>query len=182
MEYNAVMTGAKTIGGRKMKIKELVIGALLAALAIMIPVAFGGVLGITIPPFSATLASHVPVMLSMAISPWVALIVAAGSAFGFLLKLGPIVAARALMHVIFAVTGAILIKKGYSLRTTLLITLPIHALSEALIVIPFGFSLYDIGIVVGVGTALHHFIDGIITLSVFGLLKVGMQSAQVFKA
>ncbi|NLT95365.1 MAG: ECF transporter S component [Clostridia bacterium] len=153
-----------------MKVKELVLGALLTALALLIPLAFGGLLGITIPPFSATLASHVPVMLAMLINPLVAFIVGAGSAFGFLLKLGPIIGARAFMHVIFAVTGAFMIKKGFSLRTVLIATLPIHAFSEALIVIPFGFSLYDAGVVIGIGTALHHGIDAGITLAVYALL------------
>jgi niacin transporter len=153
-----------------MKVKELVLGALLTALALLIPLAFGGILGITIPPFSATLASHVPVMLAMLVNPLVAFVVGAGSAFGFLLKLGPIVGARAFMHVFFAVIGAMMIKKGYSLRTTLMATLPIHAFSEALIVIPFGFSLYDAGLVIGIGTALHHGIDALITLAVYTLL------------
>ena len=66
-----------------MKVKELVLGALLTALALLIPLAFGGILGITIPPFSATLASHVPVMLAMLVNPLVAFVVGAGSAFGF---------------------------------------------------------------------------------------------------
>ncbi|MEG0371293.1 MAG: ECF transporter S component, partial [Clostridium sp.] len=41
-----------------MKIRKMVITALLMSLAIIIPVAFGGFLRIVIPPFSATLASH----------------------------------------------------------------------------------------------------------------------------
>jgi len=153
-----------------MKIKDLVLGALLTALALMIPLAFGGFLGVTIPPFSATVASHVPVMLAMLVNPLVAFIVGAGSAFGFLIKLGPIIGARALMHAIFAVIGAMMIKRGYSFRNALILTLPIHALSEALIVIPFGFSLYKAGVVIGIGTALHHGIDAIITLAVYSLL------------
>lgn len=157
-----------------MKVKELVLGSLLTALALLIPLAFGGLLGITLPPFSATLASHVPVMLAMLVNPLVAFMVGAGSAFGFLIKLGPIVGARAFMHVIFGVIGAIMIKRGISLRTTLIATLPIHALSEALIVIPFGFSLYDAGIVIGIGTALHHGIDAAITLAVYALLTATM--------
>jgi len=153
-----------------MKIRELVVGALLTSLALLIPLAFGGFLGITIPPFSATLASHVPVMLAMTVSPLVAFMVGIGSALGFLIKLGPVIGARAAMHAIFAVIGALMIKKGYSLRNTLIATLPIHAFSEALIVIPFGFSLYKAGVVIGIGTALHHIADAVITLGVYGLL------------
>jgi len=170
MMYTPGKTDVKTMGGLIMKIKELVLGALLTSLALIIPLAFGGFLGITIPPFSATLASHVPVMLAMTVSPWVAFMVGAGSALGFLIKLGPVIGARAAMHAVFAVIGALMIKRGFTLRTTLIATLPIHAISEALIVIPFGFSLYDIGVVIGVGTALHHLIDSVITLGVYSLL------------
>lgn len=152
-----------------MKVKEIVQGGLLTSLALIIPLAFGGLLGVTIPPFSATLASHVPIMLAMLISPLVAMMVAVGSAIGFLIKLGVIIGARAAMHIFFAVIGAYLIKKGAAFKTVLLATLPIHALSEALIVLPFGFSLHDAGVVVGLGTALHHGIDSIIALAVFAL-------------
>lgn len=54
---------------------ELLYGAILAALAILIPTAFGGWLQVYIPPFSATLGSHVPTMLAMFISPRVAALV-----------------------------------------------------------------------------------------------------------
>lgn len=153
-----------------MKIKDLVLGAFFTALALLIPLAFGGILGIVIPPFSATLAAHVPIMLAMLINPLTAFIVSAGSALGFLIKLGPIVGARAFMHVFFAIIGAFLIKKGVNFKTALFATLPIHAIAEAFIVIPFGFSLYDIGVVIGLGTALHHFADSIIALMIYGII------------
>ncbi|WP_227766866.1 ECF transporter S component [Zhaonella formicivorans] len=157
-----------------MKTRELVLGGLLTSLALLIPLAFGGFLGVLIPPFSATLASHVPLMLAMTISPAVAIIVALGSTLGFLIKLGPIIAARAFMHVFVGYTGATLIKQGKPLYLVLLLVLPIHALGEALIVIPFGFSLYNAGVVVGLGTAFHHLADSFITLAVvkqLGLLR-----------
>ncbi len=153
-----------------MKTKEMIYGAILTSLSLLIPLAFGGFLGITLPPFSATLASHVPVMIAMTISPATALAVASGSALGFLIKLGPVVAARASMHIVFGVTGALLYKKGMSLSKVLLITLPLHAISEALIVIPFGFDLYKAGVVIGVGTGLHHILDSIITLFLAAIL------------
>lgn len=153
-----------------MKVKEVVWGGILTSLALIIPISFGGLLGVTIPPFSATLASHVPVMLAMAISPLVAFMVAAGSALGFFIKLGPVIGARAAMHIIFAVVGALLIKRGFSFRTALAVTLPIHAFSEALIVLPFGFSLHNAGVVIGVGTALHHGVDSIIALALYAAL------------
>lgn len=150
-----------------MKVKEIVWGGLLTSLALIIPLAFGGVLGIVTPFFTATLASHVPVMLAMLISPLVAFMVAAGSALGFLIKLGPLVGARAAMHIIFAVMGAIMIKRGYSYPTTLVATLPVHALSEAIIVLLFGFTLQKAGVVVGLGTGIHHGIDSLIALAIY---------------
>lgn len=148
-----------------MKSKELVLGGLLTSFSLLIPIAFGGFLSVYIPPFSATLASHVPLMLSMLVSPATAVIVGIGSTLGFLLKLGPLIAARAFIHVFVGFAGALLIKKGKSFPAALLTTLPIHAFGEALIVIPFGFSLYDAGIVVGLGTAFHHLADSLIALA-----------------
>lgn len=146
--------------------RQLVFGALLTALALLIPLAFGGVLGVVIPPFSATLASHVPVMISMLLGPWVAILVGAGSALGFFVKLGPVIAARAAMHAVFAGAGAVMVKKGMPFWQALLWTLPIHALSEALTVLAFGFSLEKAGVVVGLGTAAHHLVDSGIALGV----------------
>lgn len=153
-----------------MRVREIVWGGLLTSLALIIPLAFGGFLGITIPPFSATLASHVPVMLAMTVSPTVAFTVAAGSAFGFLIKLGPVVGARAAMHIIFALGGAHLYKRGVSFPLVLLATLPVHAISEALIVLLFGFTIQRAGVVIGIGTALHHGIDSLISLAIFGAI------------
>ncbi|HHV72146.1 MAG TPA: ECF transporter S component [Clostridia bacterium] len=162
-----------------MKAKNIVQGALLTALSIIIPVMFGGTLRILIGPFSATLASHVPVMLAMRINPMVAGFVGVGSSLGFLVQLGPVVAARALMHVPFAVLGAILYQKGMSFTKVLIITLPIHAIAEALIVIPFGFTLADAGFLVGVGTAVHHAIDSLIALSLAGVLSFNPRGKKV---
>ncbi len=154
--------------------KQLVFGALLTALSLLIPLAFGGFLGVVLPPFSATLASHVPVMISMLLGPWVAILVGAGSALGFFVKLGPVIAARAAMHALFAGAGAVMVRRGMPFWQALAWTLPIHALSEALIVLPFGFSLWKAGVVVGVGTALHHTVDAAIALVIVravGLLR-----------
>jgi len=112
-------------------------------------------------------------MISMLINPLVALLVGAGSALGFLFIMGPVIAARAAVHMLFGVLGAIMIKKGRSFQSTLLITAPIHALGEALIVLPFGFNLYQGLYVVGLGTLLHHGIDALITLLLVKILKYG---------
>ena len=65
------------------RIKEMTYAGLLTALAIIIPIQFG-FLKIYIPPFSATLTAHVPMMLSMFISPFAAIVVGIGSTLGFL--------------------------------------------------------------------------------------------------
>ena len=158
-----------------MNTRELALGALLSALSLLIPLAFGGVLGVTIPPFSATIASHVPLMLSMLISPMAASMVGLVSAIGFFLKLGPVIGARAAMHIPVGVAGAVLVRKGVRYPIALLATLPVHSGLEALIVLPFGFTLYRAGVVVALGTALHHLVDAFISVSVAGLLsRVGL--------
>ncbi|HHY45952.1 MAG TPA: ECF transporter S component [Firmicutes bacterium] len=165
-----------------MKPRDLIWGALLAALSFMIPVYFGGILTIPIPPFTATLASHVPVMISMLLGPWVAVLVGLGSAFGFLLKLGPVIAARAAMHAIFGLVGALLIRRGRPFWEALAVTAPIHAGLEALIVLPFGFTLAKAGAVVFVGTFMHHIVDSVIAVTVarlVGLTSKGKIAARV---
>lgn len=159
----------------RLSIKELLYGALLTALALLIPLAFQGWLQVVIPPFSATLASHLPTMLVMTISPWTAALVGIGSSLGFLLTLGPVVALRASIHILFGVVGAYLYAKEQSLWKALLLTLPIHALGETLVVLPFGFTFSQALWIIGVGTALHHLADGAITAAVFhSLTKAGV--------
>jgi len=62
--------------------------------------------------------------------------------------LGPIVAARAFIHVFFGVIGAHLYRRGLKFWQVLLLVLPIHALGEALITMPFGFDFYQALVVV----------------------------------
>jgi niacin transporter len=155
---------------------ELLYGALLAALAVMIPTAFGGWLQIVVGPFSATLASHVPTMLAMFISPVVAALVGIGSALGFLMTLGPVIAGRAAVHILIGVMGAQLVRRGYTRGGTLALTALPHAAGEAVIVTLFGFEPYTALVVVGLGTVLHHGIDSAITLAVVGsLAKTGVK-------
>ncbi len=157
-----------------MKAKEIVTSALLAALSLLIPIAFGGYLKIYIPPFSATLASHVPSMISMLVSPTAAVMVGLGSTLGFLLIMGPVVAARAFVHVFFGLTGALMIKKGLSFQKALILVAPIHAIGEALIVLPLGFDLYTAFVVVGIGTLLHHFLDSAVSVGLVKVLSSGL--------
>lgn len=73
----------------------------MAALALAIPLAFRGTpLQINIPAlgYSATLASHVPEMLSILARPIMAFAVGVASALGFLVTLSPVVGLRAFTH------------------------------------------------------------------------------------
>jgi len=151
--------------------RDLAFGALLVALSLVIPLAWGGFLMVAIPPFTATLASHVPLFLSMLVSPAVAAMVGFGSAIGFTLRLSPVIGARAAMHIGVGYLGARLVRSGRPYWLALLIVLPVHAVLEALIVLPFGFSLYRAGVVVGVGTALHHLVDAGISLALVRILS-----------
>lgn len=152
-----------------MKTRDIALGALLGALATVIPLAFG-FLRVMIPPFTATLTSHVPVMLGMFISPAVAVVAGLGSTIGFLIAISPVVSARAFIHVIWGAFGAVLYRRGMKPWLVLLTVLPVHALGEALVVLPFGYNLAKAGVVVGIGTALHHLVDSAITLAVLGVL------------
>jgi len=154
-----------------MKTKDIVVGGLLAAVAILIPILFANTpLMVYIPPFSATIASHVPILLSMAISPTVAIFTGIVSGIGFAIRTTPVIGARALMHAIVGGVGAYAYKKGMPFYVVLLLTAPLHGLLEALVVLPFGFNLYQAFVVVGVGTVLHHMVDAVITLVVYNAL------------
>jgi len=153
------------------KIKNLIMGGLLTALAIILPIFPGSYFRVVIPPFTATLASHVPVMLAMFINPTLAVVTALGSAVGFGFATGNIVVAfRAAMHIFFGFAGAKMVEKGYPVYAIILVTMFIHGISEALIVLPFGFDLKSAGVIVGVGTMLHHIADSLISLAVYGSL------------
>ena len=149
------------------KIRQMVYAGLLTALAIIIPIQFG-FLKIIIPPFTATLAAHVPMMLSMLISPAVAIVVGIGSTIGFIISGTPApVVARAATHIVVGYIGARIIMKNQSYIKAVAITAPIHGLLEMLVVIPFiGFNVYQLLIVTVVGTILHHCVDGVIAYAV----------------
>ncbi|MCC9840337.1 hypothetical protein LZU60_11925, partial [Streptococcus agalactiae] len=88
--------------------------SILVAFAIMIPIIMPA--KIIIGPASFTLASHVPLFLSIFISVPVAILVALGTGLGFLLAGFPIVIVlRALSHIGFALIAAFLIKSKPSL-------------------------------------------------------------------
>ncbi len=148
---------------------DIAFSASFTALALAIPLFFRGTLQIVIPTigYSATLASHVPVMLSVLFGPLVTGIVGTASALGFLGTLGPVVGARASTHIIWGVAAAFAVKKGMSFPKALfLVALPIHATLEGLVVIPFGIP-WEGALINSIGAAIHHIIDSIISILVW---------------
>ena len=151
-------------------VRKLTYTALLTAMAMAIP--FLVVLKVQIPPFTATLTAHVPMFISMLLGPGAAIMVGLGSALGFFMNLGLVVGVRAFMHVFVGLAGAVLIKKGIPFNKVVVVTAPLHGLLEALVVVPFtGFNVYSILMIVGVGTILHHAVDGIISSALIKILE-----------
>ena len=87
-----------------MRTVEVALAGVFAALALAIPFAFRGTLQFIVPNtgYTATLASHVPVMLSTVVGPFASAIVGFASTLGFFVTLGPVVAARAATHILGA--------------------------------------------------------------------------------
>jgi niacin transporter len=155
-----------------MKTREIAVGGLLTALALLIPFAFRGTpLQLFIPTlnYSATFASHVPSMLSMMVSPIAAAMVGLGSTIGFTITLNPVIGARAFTHAVWGVIGALMIRRGSPFWLALLVAFPIHAVGEGLAVWWLGTG-FQAGILVTAGTAVHHLIDSVISLAVFRLV------------
>jgi len=108
----------------------------------------------------------------MLLGPEVAIMVGLGSALGFFLNLGPLIGARALMHVFVGLAGAKLIKKGLSFGKVSVITAPLHGLLEVLVILPFiDFNAYNLFIITGVGTMLHHGADAFISYVLINVLQ-----------
>ncbi len=153
-----------------MNTRKLTATALLTALAIAIP--FVVYFKVVIPPYTATLGSHVPMFLAMLLGPQAAAMVGLGSALGFLLNLGPLVGARAFMHVFVGMAGAWLLKRGMPFPLVAVITAPLHGILEVLVIMPFvEFDAYYLLVVTGVGTVLHHGVDAFISWILISLLK-----------
>lgn len=157
------------------RLKKLILGALLIALAIIIPTQFG-FLKIIIPPFTATLASHVPLLIAILISPKIAAAVGGGSTLGFLLSGSPMhVVARAATHIVIGYVAGKIVEKDQNYTKAIIITAPLHGILEALVVIPFGWSFGNILLAVLIGATLHHCVDGFIAGSLGKAIAKGTQ-------
>jgi niacin transporter len=173
----------------KQTIYKLTISGLLIAIGIVIPMF--SPFKVQIEPASFTLASHVAIFIAMFISPGVAVAVAAGTTLGFLFGgFFPVVVLRAASHLIFAVAGALYLRKAQkvaeSARTLRMFSLSIalvHALCELIVVSIFyvygsmGPAYYENGffssvlLLVGLGTVIHSMVDFEIANIVVSALK-----------
>ncbi|MDT2706185.1 hypothetical protein [Enterococcus dispar] len=180
---------------RNNSVRHLTIAALLIGLGIMIPMVMPK---IVIGPASFTLASHVPLFIAMFFSPAVAIAVALGTTFGFLVSgLPVIIALRALTHVIFATIGALYLQKNPQIvlqngQFTLgnmrfqmynLVLGLIHAAAEVVVVLAFNMiklgtpGTYDGGVfyfyfvLLGFGGVVHSLVDYNIAYFVAGTLS-----------
>ncbi|WP_270233625.1 hypothetical protein [Lactococcus garvieae] len=164
--------------------RNLVIGALLTALGILIPMIMPA--KIVIGPASFTLASHVPVMAAMFFSPYLAALVAVGTTLGFFISVPvPLIWMRAATHIVVMTAGAWFLKKNpdlvdkkVKLQVFNLILGVFHAGLEALVVLAFyriGFAdlnpqaLNSLLMLVFFGGIIHSFVDFNLA---FGLCKV----------
>ena len=151
--------------------------ALLCAMGVLIPMVMP--IRFVVEPMSFTLASHTAIFIAMLISPVSAVAVAIGTTMGFFFAGFPIVIVfRAGSHVVFALAGALYLKKFPGLLESRLHTLIfsfgvaiIHAVAEVAVVIPFYFGgtlpggfyargfVMGVIVLVGVGTIIHSMVD-----------------------
>lgn len=159
------------------KTRDMVISALLIAIGILIPMIFTAFpFRIVVGPYSATLMAHVPVIIAMFISPITAIFTAVGTTIGFFFTAPLVVAVRAASHILFAILGAIFIKKGMKAIPVCVLIGIVHALLEALVVLAFfalgastpkeGYSIISMTLITAVGTFAHHCIDFAIAYAV----------------
>lgn len=157
------------------KVLTMVIAALLSSIGIIIPMF--SPFKFVMEPASFTLASHVPVIIAMFISPITAVFVALITSLGFLTGGFPLViVCRALTHIIFASIGAFILKKNSNILLSFKTAIPfvifigvIHAAFEVIVSSIFYFqgqstasyTFIVIGLV-GVGTLIHSTVDFVI--------------------
>ena len=123
---------------------------------------------VIIPPFTATLGSrsHVPVHVPGAPGCSYDRL---GSALGFL-TLGPLVGARAFMHVFVALAGSVMIQREVHLRPLSWQLRPARAPGGTGCYALCAFDAY-LFIITGVGTMLHHGVDAAISYVMLKLLQ-----------
>lgn len=163
------------------KTRELVLAAILTALAIIItysPVKLNLVF------FTLTIGAHVPTMLAMFISPWVAVMTVIGSCIGFFMAIPSpnnlLVVARAALHIIFVCVGMKMLKKNANIFLVIIVTSLLHSFAEGIIVYLLTPVIIQdtetaplvAGWIALAGTFVHHYIDSAITAPIlFALVR-----------
>ncbi len=162
---------------RNQRVFKLVVAALLCAVGILVPMV--SPIKINLEPASFTLASHVALFIAMFLSPKITLAVWLGTTVGFQLAgFAPVVVARAASQVVFALAGAVwlrrhpaTLKKPVSNVAFGLVTGLIHGVMEIAAVLPFYFAggmaqanyskgfVVSVLLLVGVGTVVHSMVD-----------------------
>lgn len=169
---------------RNKSVHMMVLSAMLIAVGIIIP-AFSPI-RFVLEPASYTLASHVAIILAMFISPQAAINVSLGTTLGFFLGGFPItVVVRAFSHIVFATLGAMYLRKHQDLFTSMKKTFVfifiiglLHAAGEIISILPFYISgelssagfLFNVLVLVGIGTIIHSSIDFVLSLAVWKVL------------
>lgn len=181
-------------------VQKMTTAALLIAIGIIIPMFSPA--RIVLEPASFTLASHVPIFLSIFISPLVGVAVAAGTTLGFFFGgFPPVVVLRAASHLLFTLVGAVILQKRPQILQSpikaqvfsLLIGL-LHALGELVVVSAFylgggmgpayyaqGFLL-SVLLLVGVGTVVHSMVDFALAYFIARVLARQQSLASFFPA
>ena len=111
--------------------------------------------------------------------PWTAVFTAVGTTIGFFFTAPLVVAVRAASHIVFAIMGAYMLKKGMNLTVTGLATGVVHAVFEGMVFIFFAVgastsssysNLAMMWITIG-GTFAHHIVDYVIAVIVGSALQ-----------
>lgn len=166
-------------------IYQLVLAGVLCAIGLVVPMVMPKVI---IGPMSFTLGAHAAIFLAMFISPKVAAAVCLGTTMGFFVTTPLIIAARAATHIIFALVGALIIRRypnimesfvaGIGLNLGLAV---LHALGEVLVVAPFFFSGYMFTQEVGAGTVLHSVMDCSISVLLWKFVRAAVPSIKLIR-
>ena len=181
---------------RKSSTRKITLAAMLIAIGIVIPM-FSPV-KISIEPASYTLASHVPVMIAMFVSPVVAAAVSLGTTLGFLLAGFPmVVVLRASTHILFAFLGALYLTRharataslGKSLMFSF-VTALLHAAAEVAVSSVFYFAgatphvgfVFYVLVLVGVGGVIHSMVDFILALGIVKAVNPAIRAPFLPKA
>lgn len=158
--------------------RELTLAAILTALSVLIT--FSPV-KINLVFFTLTIGSHVPTMLAMFISPWVAVMTIIGSCLGFFFSTGNIlVVIRAAFHILFVLVGMQMLKKNSNIFLIIVLTSLTHALAEGIVVylltpilVPNSTTVpLMAGWIAFAGTFVHHYLDSAVATPIlFALVQ-----------